>query len=122
MIGMGESDSENRAIESVEKALTNPLLDVDIEGATGALINVVGGEEVTIRECQEIVQAVNNKISPEAKIIWGAQIDKSLGDTVRTMLIVTGVKSSQLYGGPDKPYSPPTKHKDIERVLGIDFV
>jgi cell division protein FtsZ len=122
MIGMGESDSENRAVESVEKSLSNPLLDVDIEGATGALINVSGGEEVTIRECQEIVQAVNNKISPDAKIIWGAQIDKSLGDTVRTMLIVTGVKSPQVFGsGPEKMFTE-KKQREIEKVLGIDFV
>jgi cell division protein FtsZ len=120
MIGMGESDSENRAVESVEKSLTNPLLDVAIEGASGALINVCGGEGVTIRECQEIVESVNNKINPDAKIIWGAQIDKALGDSVRTMLIVTGVKSSQIYG-PDKTYSQ-QKQKEIEKVLGIDFV
>jgi cell division protein FtsZ len=120
MIGMGESDSENRAVESVEKSLTNPLLDVAIEGANGALINVCGGEGVTIKECQEIVESVNNKINPDAKIIWGAQIDKALGDSVRTMLIVTGVKSSQIYG-PEKTYTQ-QKQKEIEKVLGIDFV
>lgn len=120
MIGMGESDSENRAIESVEKSLSNPLLDVNIEGANGALINVSGGEDVTIRECQEIVEAVNSKINPEAKIIWGAQIDKALGESVRTMLIVTGVKSAQIYG-PEQTYTQ-QKQKEIEKVLGIDFV
>src|SRR3989338_8091621 len=73
MIGMGESDTDNRALEAVEKALNNPLLDVDIDGATGALINVCGGSDVTIRECQEIVEAVSSKLSPDAKIIWGAQ-------------------------------------------------
>ncbi len=120
MIGMGESDSENRAVESVEKSLTNPLLDVAIEGANGALINVSGGEGVTIKECQEIVEGVNTKINPDAKIIWGAQIDKALGDSVRTMIIVTGVKSSQIYG-PEKTYTQ-QKQKEIEKVLGIDFV
>jgi cell division protein FtsZ len=120
MIGMGESDSENRAVESVEKSLTNPLLDVAIEGANGALINVSGGEGVTIKECQEIVEGVNAKINPDAKIIWGAQIDKALGDSVRTMLIVTGVKSSQIYG-PEQTYTQ-QKQKEIEKVLGIDFV
>ncbi len=120
MIGMGESDSENRAVESVEKSLSNPLLDVAIEGATGALINVSGGEDVTIKECQEIVEAVNSKINPDAKIIWGAQVDKALGDGVRTMLIMTGVKSSQIYG-PDQTYTQ-QKQKEIEKVLGIDFV
>lgn len=120
MIGMGESDTENRAMESVEKALNNPLLDVDIEGATGALINVFGGPDITIRECQEIVEGVSSKINPDAKIIWGAQIIKELGDTIRSMLIVTGVKSSQIYG-PEKTYSV-EKQREIEKVLGIDFV
>ncbi len=120
MIGMGESDSENRAVESVEKSLSNPLLDVNIEGSSGALINVSGGEDVTIKECQEIVEAVNNKINPDAKIIWGAQIDKALGESVRTMLIVTGVKSAQIYG-PEQTYTQ-QKQKEIEKVLGIDFV
>lgn len=120
MIGMGESDTENRAMEAVEKALNNPLLDVDIEGAAGALVNVFGGADVTIRECQEIVEGVSAKINPEAKIIWGAQIIKELGDTIRAMLIVTGVKSSQIYG-PEKTFSN-EKQREIEQVLGIDFV
>jgi len=120
MIGMGESDSENRALEAVEKALNNPLLDVEIEGAKGALVNVCGGADITIRECQEIVEAVTSKLSQEAKIIWGAQIVKELGDIVRTMLIVTGVKSSQIYG-PERTFSK-EKAKEIEKILGIDFV
>ncbi|MFH1445358.1 MAG: cell division protein FtsZ [Nanoarchaeota archaeon] len=120
MIGMGESDTENRAIESVEKALNNPLLDVDIEDSVGALINVSGGSDVTIRECQEIVESVSSKINPDAKIIWGAQIIKELGDTIRSMLIVTGVRSSQIYGA-EKTYTE-TRQKEIEKVLGVDFV
>lgn len=120
MIGMGESDTENRAIESVEKALNNPLLDVDVEGAAGALINVSGGSDITIKECQEIVEGVSSKINPDAKIIWGAQVIKELGDTIRAMLIITGVKSTQIYG-PEKTYST-EKKREIEQVLGIDFV
>ena len=119
MIGMGESDSENRAAESVEKSLNNPLLDVDIEGATGALVNVSGGPDITIRECQEIVEAVSSKINPNAKIIWGAQIEKELGDTIRAMLIITGVRSNQVFGV--KP-AVSEKQREIEKVLGIDFV
>jgi len=120
MIGMGESDTENRALESVEKALNNPLLDVDIEGAIGALVNVSGGADITIKECQEIVEGVSTKINADAKVIWGAQIIKELGDTIRAMLIVTGVKSSQIYG-PEKTYTV-EKQKEIEQVLGVDFV
>ena len=120
MIGMGESDSENRSMEAVEKALNNPLLEVDIEGATGALVNVSGGADITIKECQEIVEGVSTKINPDAKVIWGAQIIKELGDTIRAMLIVTGVKSSQIYG-PEKTFTI-EKQREIEQVLGIDFV
>lgn len=120
MIGMGESDSEHRAIESVEKSLNNPLLDVDVEGASGALINVSGGQDITIKECQEIVEAVSTKINPDAKIIWGAQIIKELGDSIRSLLIITGVKSNQIYG--KDMMCAGEKKKEIEKVLGIDFV
>lgn len=120
MIGMGESDTENRALEAVEKALTNPLLDVDIKGANGALINVTGGPDTTISEAQEIVEAVSEKLHDDAKVIWGSQIVEQLGETIRTMLIVTGVKSSQIYG-PKKTFTK-EKQREIEQVLGIEFV
>lgn len=120
MIGVGESDTENRAIEAVERALNNPLLNVDITGATGALINVVGGPDITLREAQQIVEAVSTKLSPDAKIIWGAQIAKELGETMRAMLVVTGIKSPQIVGSVKK-WSKEDK-KDIEKILGIDFV
>jgi len=95
MIGMGESDTENRAIEAVEKALTNPLLSLDIDGADGALINVTGGPDITIREAQEIVEAVSSRLAPNAKIIWGAQISQDLRETVKTLVIVTGVRMTE---------------------------
>ena len=120
MIGLGESDSENRAVEAVEKALNNPLLDVEILGATGALVNVSGGEDISIKECQEIVEAISSKLSPEAKIIWGAQISKELGNVVRALLIVTGVKGTQVYGV-ESLFSD-KKQKEIEKILGIEFV
>jgi len=120
MIGMGESNTDNRAFESVEKALNNPLLTVDVNGAEGALINVIGGPDITIREAQQIAEEVSTRLSSEAKIIWGVQVDKSLGDGVRTMLIITGVKSPQIFGT-DKALGK-EKKKDIEKILGVDFV
>lgn len=120
MIGMGESDTENRAVESVEKSLNNPLLDVEVDGATGALINVSGGEDITIKECQEIVEAVSSKINPDARIIWGAMVQKELGDTIRTMLIITGVRSTQIYG-PGKTITS-EKRREVEKILGVDFI
>ncbi|MEM5882655.1 MAG: cell division protein FtsZ [Candidatus Aenigmatarchaeota archaeon] len=120
MIGMGESDTENRALEAVEKALNNPLITVDINGAKGALINVMGGPDITIREAQQVCEAVSSRLSSDAKIIWGAQIAKELGDTIRALLIITGVKSPQIFG-PEKLWSE-EERKDIEKILGVEFI
>ena len=120
MIGVGESDTENRAVEAVEKAIQNPLLDMDISGANGALINVAGGKDMTLNEARKVVETVSEKLSEDAKIIWGAQIYEDLGDTIRTILIVTGVSSPQIFG-PKKTISV-KKKKEIEEELGIDFV
>ncbi|MEM7826681.1 MAG: cell division protein FtsZ [Candidatus Aenigmatarchaeota archaeon] len=120
MIGMGDSDAENRAKEAIERALNNPLLDVEIDDAKGALINVSGGPDITIKECQQIVQAVSSRLNPEAKVIWGAQIEKDLGDSIRVLLIITGIKSPQIFG-PEKTFATQRK-KEIEKTLGIDFV
>jgi cell division protein FtsZ len=120
MIGMGESDTENRAFEAVEKALNNPLITVDITGAKGALINVMGGPDITIREAQQICEMVAGKLSPDAKIIWGVQVVKELGDAVKAMLIVTGVKSPQIFGS-EKSWVK-EQRKDIEQILDVDFI
>ena len=123
MIGMGDSDGENRAVEAVERALNNPLLDVDIDGAKNALINVSGGNDMTIKECQEIVEAITTRLHPDAKIIWGAQVVKELGDSIRAMLIVTGININKVLttASPEKTFSR-GKKREIEKVLGIDFV
>ena len=120
LIGVGESDTENRASEAVEKAISNPLLEVDITGATGALINVAGGEDMTLDEARKVVEVISERLNDDAKIIWGAQIYKDLEGTIRTMLVITGVKSTQIFG-PDKTISDKRK-SDIEKELGIDFV
>src|SRR3989344_913272 len=119
MIGVGESDSEDRATESVEKAINNPLLDVDITGASGALINVSGGPNMTLDEAKKVVETVSERIDVDARIIWGAQISEDLGNTIRTLLIVTGVNSPQIFGGRKKKVG---KGKGMEEELGIEFV
>ena len=98
MIGVGESDSEDKASDSIKKALRSPLLDVDITGATAALINVIGGPDMTMTEAESVVQEVYHKIDPSARIIWGVQIDPEMQGKMRTMIIVTGVQSPQIYG------------------------
>ena len=120
MIGMGQSDTENRAREAVGKALTNPLLDVEIDGGTGALINVSGGHDMTLKEAQEVVTAVSEKLDPTAKVIWGAQVVKELENSLRAMIIVTGVKSPQIFGPQQSFRAEYTK--EIEKELGIEFV
>ncbi len=122
LIGVGESDTENRAIEAVEKAINNPLLNVDISGASGALINVIGGPDMTLDEARKVVEAVSQRLDPDARIIWGAQIYKDLENMIRAMLIVTGVQSEQILGtGGNKSISK-EKKKEIETELGIEFV
>ena len=115
LIGVGESDSENRAVEAVEKAINNPLLDVDISGANGALINVIGGEDMTLDEARKVVETITEKLDEDARVIWGAQIYKDMEKTIRTMLIVTGVKSSQIFGNTKK--TADKKKKEIEQHL-----
>ena len=119
LIGMGESDSTNRAAESVEKAINNPLLDVDISNATGALVNIVGGQDMSLDECKIIIEEVGKKLSPDAKLIWGAQISPDMEKSIRVLLIVTGVKSSQILGQGETLES--MKHREIEEELGIEF-
>ena len=94
MIGMGESDSGDRALESVHEALSSPLLDIDISNAKGALVNITGSSDLTLHEAEKIVQVVADKLDPEANIIWGTQIDESLQNTVRTTVVVSGIKSN----------------------------
>src|SRR3989338_4398691 len=113
MIGVGESDSDNRAIESVEKAIQNPLLDVDITGANGALINISGGPNLSLEEARRIVETVTERLDEDARTIWGAQISEDLDNTVRTLLIVTGVNSPQIFGTHPLKAGEKRKKKEI---------
>ena len=119
LIGVGESDSENRATEAVEKAISNPLLDADVTGANGALINVSGGTDMTLEEARKVVEIISEKLDDEAKIIWGAQINEDQQKVIKVMLIITGVNSSQILGG--NTLSDRNK-QEIESELGIEFV
>jgi cell division protein FtsZ len=116
MIGMGESDSEDKAADSVKKAIRSPLLDVDISGATAALVNVVGGPDMTMEEAEGVIQEVYNRVDPNARIIWGAQIDSAMQNKMRTLLVVTGVRSPQIYGRNEK-LTP-----KVQKQFEIDFL
>jgi cell division protein FtsZ len=95
MIGLGESESDNRAEEALNEALNSPLLDIDISGATGALIDVVGSDNMTIEEAEKVVSKVSARLSPQAKVIWGSSVKVELGNTLSVMLVVTGIKSGR---------------------------
>ncbi|TRZ69079.1 MAG: cell division protein FtsZ [Methanothrix sp.] len=116
MIGLGEAEGEDRARDSVMKALRSPLLNVDVSGATSALVNVVGGTNMTISDAETVVEEVYDRINPDARIIWGAQIDPNLDQTIRTMLVVTGVSSPQILGRED------IRQQRVVSKHGIDFL
>ncbi|RLI80440.1 cell division protein FtsZ [Archaeoglobales archaeon] len=113
MIGLGEASGEDKAAESVRKALKSPLLEVDISGAKAALVNVTGGPDMTIEEAESVVEEIYSKVDPDARIIWGAMIDPSLENTMQTLVIVTGVKSPQILGRKGLP---------VTKRFGIDIV
>ncbi len=120
LIGIGESDSKDRARDAVMKAISNPLLDVDITNAKGALVNIIGGPDMSLEEYKEVMEVIGEKISPDAKIISGAQISPDMDKSIKVLLIVTGVKSSQILGvSTDLTV---TQQEELQSELGIDFV
>ncbi|MCX8178902.1 MAG: cell division protein FtsZ [Candidatus Aenigmarchaeota archaeon] len=121
MIGLGESHSESRAIESVTKAMNSPFLPVEINGASGALISIVGGPNLTLSEANEIVKEVAEKLEEDAKIIWGAKLEDTMKDKVRTMIIITGVKEKEVYGQINMVQAL-TKTNRLQEILDIKFV
>jgi cell division protein FtsZ len=98
MIGLGESDSENKAQDSIRSALRSPLLDVEFDGANSALVNVVGGPDMSIEEAEGVVEEIYDRIDPDARIIWGASVNQEFEGKMETMIVVTGVDSPQIYG------------------------
>jgi len=98
MIGLGEGEDDTRAEDAIEEAVNSPLVDVDISQASGALINVTGGSDMTVHEAERAAELVQSKVSPNARIIWGAAIDPALQHKMRCMVILTGVKSKQIFG------------------------
>lgn len=98
MIGLGESESENKARDSIRSALRSPLLDVEFSNASSALINVVGGPSMSIEEAEGVVEEIYERIDSDARIIWGASVDSEFEQRMETMVVVTGVESPQIYG------------------------
>ncbi len=101
MIGLGESDSRNRAEEAVTQALENPLLDVDYRGAIGALVHITGGEDLSLAEATRIGEIATDYLAADANVIWGSRIDSDFNGRIQVMVIMTGVSSPDILGPED---------------------
>ncbi len=92
MMGIGRSSGSHRAIEAAEAAISSPLLEESITGATGVILNIAGGDTLSMHEVNEAAQLIYEAIDPNAHIIWGTVIDESLKDDVVVTVIATGFK------------------------------
>ncbi len=120
-IGVGMSDTNNRVEEAVRGALSNPLLDINYTGATGALIHVEGGPDMTLDEINRIGEYATETLDPDANVIWGARVNENLKGKIIVMTIITGVKSPWILGKSDsKRPSAHTVH--LSEELGIELV
>ncbi len=92
MMGTGEADGEDRAIQAAEKAIANPLLDeISLRGAKGVLINITGGHDLTLFELDEAANRIREEVDPEANIIVGSTLDENMGGLMRVSVVATGI-------------------------------
>ena len=91
LMGTGIASGENRSVEAGQKAISSPLLeDITIEGARGLLINITGGENMTLSEINEATTLIQKEAHEDAKVIWGMVVDKAMKDEIRVTVIATG--------------------------------
>jgi cell division protein FtsZ len=90
LMGIGSARGDNRAVEAARAAISSPLLETTLDGATGILLNITGGTELGLAEVDEAAQVVTNAADSNANVIFGAVIDESMGDEVRVTAIATG--------------------------------
>jgi len=107
LMGIGTSNGENRAAEAARIAISSPLLEESVEGATGILLNMTGGRELGLFEVNEAAEIVKEAAAPNANIIFGAVIDEAQGDEVRVTVIATGFDHGRRpAGGYQAPPTP----------------
>lgn len=119
-VGFGESDTKNRAEEAVVKAMTNPLLEVNYEGGTGALVHITGGSDLKLDEVNLIGEYVSKQLDPDAQVIWGARINPDFKGKLRVITIVTGVQSPYILGPVAKQEK--SEKRDFSQELGIPMI
>ncbi len=121
-IGIGEADSSSRAEEATQKAMNHPLLEMKYEGADGAIIQVIGGEDLKLDEINEIGEAISKQLDPQAQVIWGARVVPEYEGSMQVIAIITGVKSPYIMGPRSKEDSsknPKQKNEGVSDELGI---
>jgi len=95
---VGESKQQNKAESVVRECLSNPMLDIDYRGATGSLIHITGGTDLTLQDAEEVATSLTYELDPHADVIWGARVRNDMEGKIRVLAIMTGVKSAQILG------------------------
>jgi cell division protein FtsZ len=90
LMGIGVASGENRGVEAAKNAISSPLLETSIEGATGVLLNISGGPDIGLFEVNEAAEVIASAADTDANVIFGAVIDEALGDQMRVTVIATG--------------------------------
>jgi len=111
LMGIGNASGENRAAEAAKQAISSPLLEESVEGATGILLNITGGHDLGLFEVNEAAEIVQSAADQNSNIIFGAVIDDSMGDEVRVTVIATGF---------DHRYARPSQARESTRRRGRD--
>jgi cell division protein FtsZ len=117
-IGVGQSDTNNKVEEAVHMALSNPLLDINYDGATGAIIQIVGGPDMLLDDVEKIGNMITEKMDADANVIWGARIQDEMKGKLTVMTIITGVKSPWILGKVEEQ----EQKKELSYALGIEMI
>ncbi|MHA6344506.1 cell division protein FtsZ [Roseivivax sp. CAU 1761] len=97
MMGTGEAEGEDRALQAAEKAIANPLLDeISLNGAKGVLINITGGHDLTLFELDEAANVIREKVDADANIIVGSTLDESMEGRMRVSVVATGIDATDV--------------------------
>ncbi len=124
LMGVGEAEGANKAQDAVEAAIDSPLVEVNIDGARGVLINITGGPDLTMSEIEESAKTITSHVAPDANVIFGATIDPNLTDKIKITVIATGFdpSKSSTYSSYKKPISlqKPLLEVDTESQKEID--
>jgi cell division protein FtsZ len=105
-MGIGAAAGENRAAEAAKIAISSPLLEESVEGATGILLNITGGNDLGLFEVNEAAEIVNQASDPSANIIFGAVIDPAMSDEVRVTVIATGFDHGGVRAAQERARTP----------------